>query len=159
MHRRRLLQVIMAVVALMSVMLSGIAANPAYAAGEKTVLLNATFSGSAAFTSATTAVLSGSGNASHMGKTGYFGDVSDITPTADGLTDVLVDTLTILCNQVAVETSPGVFVGTDTWTVIGGTSRFQDATVFGTGTTYVDTNNGIFEKQLDGRISKAKKDK
>ena len=63
------------------------------------------------------------------------------------------DTLTILCNQVIEEISPGVFHGTDTWTVIGGTGRFSDATGSGTGHTYVDLNAGTFTKELTGVIA------
>ena len=42
----------------------------------------------------------------------------------------------------SVQTSPGVFVGTDQWTVIGGTGRFGGATGSGTGVTHIDLNNG-----------------
>ena len=42
----------------------------------------------------------------------------------------------------SVQTSPGVFVGTDQWTVIGGTGRFAGATGSGTGVTHIDLNNG-----------------
>ena len=114
-----------------------------------------------AFTSPTTAELSGSGKAIHLGNTLYAGNVSDIIPTPTGLTNVLVETLTaangdslnFLCTEVAVETSPGVFQATDQWVVIGGTGRFEGATGQGTADTQVNLNNGTFSKQLIGTIS------
>jgi hypothetical protein len=139
---------------------SGAGASPA-SASSNLVPFAASFSGSVAMTGPDSALLSGSGNATHMGKSEYTGNVSAITPTLDGFTDVLVetlvaangDTLTILCIQTAVQTSPGVFVGTDQWTVIAGTGRFAGATGSGTGITHVDLNNFKFDKQLTGIIS------
>ncbi len=51
------------------------------------------------------------------------------------------DTLRILCDQVFVIT-PGMFLGTDTWKVAGGTGQFSHATGSGTGNTtiYLNTN-------------------
>ena len=145
---------------LIALVVSGPGASLAYAKSNQ-VPFKASFSGAVAVTGPTSAVLNGSGMASHLGNTAYTGNVSDITPTASGFTDVLVetltaangDTITILCNQVAVQESPGVFVGTDEWTVIGGTGRFEGATGQGTGVTHIDLNNGTFDKQLTGTIS------
>jgi len=145
---------------LIASMVSGVGIGPAYAASNQ-VSFNGSFSGAVALTGPTTAVLSGSGVARLLGLSAYAGDVSDITSTATGLTDVLVetlsaangDTITILCNQVAVQQAPGVFQGSDEWTVIGGTGRFAGATGSGTGITHIDLNNGTFSKQLMGTIS------
>jgi len=139
---------------------SGAGASPASASSNQ-VPFNASFSGSVAMTGPDSALLSGSGIATYLGNTSYAGDVSAITPTPEGFTDVLVetlvaangDTLTILCIQTAAPTSPGVFLGTDQWIVIGGTGRFAGATGSGTGVTHVDLNNGTFDKQLTGSIS------
>ena len=145
---------------LIALMVSGMGIGPVYAASNQ-VPFNGSFSGAVASSGPTTAVLSGSGIAEQLGLTAYAGNVSDITPTATGFTDVLVetltaangDTLTITCIQVAVQTSPGVYVGTDQWTVVGGTGRFEGATGQGTGVTHIDLNNGKFDKQLTGTIS------
>ncbi len=117
---------------LIALVISGPGASLAYAKSNQ-VPFKASFSGTVAVTGPTSAVLNGSGMASHLGNTAYTGNVSDITPTASGFTDVLVetltaangDTITILCNQVAVQESPGVFVGTDEWTVIGGHVQYN----------------------------------
>ena len=78
-------------------------------------------------------------------------------PNTDSLTETLTaangDTLTILCNQVLEEVSPGVYRGTDTWTVIGGTGRFSDATGSGSGETHVDLNVDTFSKVMTGDIT------
>jgi len=154
------LWVFAAVAMLIALVFSAVSASSVLADSNQ-VPFKAYFSGSAAFTGPTTAVLNGSGNATYLGNTAYIGNVSDITPTPNGLTDVLVetltaangDTLTILCNQVAIQVSPGVFEGADQWTVIGGTGRFAGATGQGTGVTHVNLNNGTFDKQLNGTIS------
>lgn len=145
---------------IVALVISGAGASPAYA-GSNQVPFKASFSGTVTITGPTTAILDGAGKATHLGKTVYEGDVSDITPNETGITDVLVetltaangDTLTILCIQEAEEISPGVFEGTDQWTVIGGTGRFEGATGQGTGVTRVDLNNHTFSKELSGTIS------
>jgi len=145
---------------LIAMLVSGISIGPAHAASNQ-VPFNASFSGTVAFTGPTSAALSGSGISTYLGLTAYAGVVSEITPTDTGLTDVLVetltaangDTITILCNQVAVQQASGVFQGSDEWTVIGGTGRFAGATGSGTGIAHVDLNNGTFSKQLIGTIS------
>lgn len=139
---------------------AGTGTSLAYADSNQ-IPFNGSFSGAVTITGETTAALGGSGIAAHLGLSAYVANVSDITPTATGFTDVLVetltaangDTLTIRCVQVAVQTSPGVFVGTDQWTVTGGTGRFAGATGQGTGVTQVNLNSGTFTKQLIGTIS------
>jgi hypothetical protein len=147
---------------LIALMSAGTSTSLAFASSSQIqVPFQGSISGTVAFTGPTTAVLSASGNATYLGLTAYTGDVSDITPTPTGLTNVLVetltaangDTLTFLCSEVAIETSPGVFQATDQWVVIGGTGRFAGATGQGTADTHVDLNNGTFTKQLTGTIS------
>jgi hypothetical protein len=145
---------------LIALVVSGRSTNLAYAASNQ-VPFTGSFSGTVAFTGPTTAVLSGSGIALYLGRTNYAGNVSAITPTATGMTDVLVetltaangDTLTIHCKQVATQKSPGIFNATDQWTVAGGTGHFAGATGSGTGVTHIDLNSGTFSKQLTGTIS------
>jgi hypothetical protein len=141
---------------------AGTGTSLAYASSSQVqVPFMGSISGTVAFTSPTTAVLSASGVATHLGRTTYAGNVSDITLTPTGLTNVLVetltaangDTLTFYCTEVAVETSPGVYQATDQWVVIGGTGRFEGATGQGTADTHVDLNNGTFTKQVTGTIS------
>jgi len=110
----------------------------------------------------TTFTLAGTGNASHLGKISYAGDVlitSGTVGTTD-ITDILTetltaangDTLTLLCNQTAT-LSGGVYHGTDSWTVIGGTGRFSGATGSGTGETYVYLSSLTFTKTSTGAIT------
>lgn len=109
-------------------------------------------------------VLEGSGTSSHLGATSYRADgvIETIDPVTGAITDSLTetltaasgDTLTIYCEQSGELLSPGVYHGTDRWTVIGGTGRFSDATGSGTGDTYVDLNEETFSKQLTGSITK-----
>jgi hypothetical protein len=146
---------------LIALVTAGTGTSLVYAKSSHQIPFKGSISGTVAFTGPTTAVLSASGNLTHLGHTAYAGDVSDITPTPTGLTNVLVetltaangDTLTFFCTEVAVETSPGVFQATDQWVVIGGTGRFEGATGQGIADTHVDLNNGTFSKQLTGTIS------
>ncbi len=54
--------------------------------------------------------------------------------------------------------SPGLFLGTDSWTVIGGTGKFAGATGSGTGVTHVDLNPSklTFTKDFTGTITRDK---
>jgi hypothetical protein len=63
------------------------------------------------------------------------------------------DTLTLRCDQTATPKKPGVLHGVDTWTVIGGTGRFANASGSGTGTTDADLNKGTFTKMMSGSIT------
>ncbi len=145
---------------LIALITSGISANLAFASSNM-VPFTASISGTVVLTSPTTAVLSGSGNGTYMGPITYAGNVSNITPTPTGLTNDLVetltaangDTITFFCKEVAVQTSPGVFHGTDQWVVTGGTGRFAGATGSGTADTHVDLNKGTFTKNVTGTIS------
>ncbi len=145
---------------LIALVVSGISTNLAYAASNQ-VPFTGSISGTVTFTGPTTAVLSGSGIATYLGSTNYAGNVGDITQTSTGLTNVVVetftatngDTLTTICTELAVETSPGVYHGTDQWVVTGGTGRFKGATGQGTADTRADLNSGTFSKQLTGTIS------
>lgn len=147
---------------LIALVSAGTGTNLAFASSSQVQApFKGTISGTVVLTGPTTAVLSGSGIATYLGLTGYAGDVSDITPTPTGLTNVLVetltaangDTLTFFCTEVAVEISPGVYQATDQWVVIGGTGGFAGAVGQGTANTQVNLNNGTLTKQLTGTIS------
>jgi hypothetical protein len=108
-------------------------------------------------------LLDGTAIATDLGRSKYSGDVEIQTQDAGSgvITDILVetltaangDTLTILCQQTAVPVGAGVYHGTDTWTVIGGTGRLRDATGSGTGDTQIDLVNHVFTKHLSGSIT------
>ena len=160
--KRGKLWMFLTVAMLIALVTAGTGTSLAYASSSPVqVPFMGSISGTVAFTGETTAALSASGVATYLGFTTYAGNVSDITPTPTGLTNVLVetltaangDTLTFFCTEVAVEISPGVFQATDQWVVIGGTGRFEGATGQGTADTHVDLNNGTFTKQLTGTIS------
>ena len=150
---------VLTVVTAVAMLIIGIGANPAYAATNQPVPFMGSVSGTVIVDlNAGTIELAGTGMASHLGNVkSYKADGSLTSPTTDTLTETLTaangDTLTILCNQVLEVISPGVFRGTDTWTVIGGTGRFSHATGSGSGETNVDLNVGTFTKQLTGTIS------
>jgi hypothetical protein len=158
MYHHRLLQWVIVVVLLMAVAASGVTARSARA-DDSPSPLKASVSGTVSLTSESTFQLAGTVKANRIGNMkGYQANGTFTSPTTDTLTETLTaangDTLTILCNQVIEETGvPGVLHGTDTWTVIGGTGRFSNATGSGTGETNVDLNAGTFTKQMTGVIS------
>ncbi len=133
-------------------------------AAEPSVPFKASVAGTLAPTSATTFELAGSGLASHLGDLQSYDasvTITGVDPATGVITDTLVetltaangDTITILCQQTATPVSPGVYVGSDEWTVIGGTGRFGGATGSGDGETHVDLNLGTFTKDLAGSIT------
>jgi len=157
MKRHRLLQLLAIALMLMTGAVSGLNVKPASAA-EPAVPFMASVSGAASITGSSTFELSGAGNASHLGNVkSYHGDGSFTGPNTDILIETLVaangDTLTIRCSQVLEEISPGVYRGTDSWTVIGGTGRLSGATGSGTGVTNVNLNTGTFTKNTTGAIA------
>ena len=139
----------------------GMGANAASAA-EHAVPFTFSVSGRGSLTGSSI-TLAGAGQASHLGHISYNanGVITGKNPTTGVITDTLKETLTaangdsltILCHQVATPISPGVYHGTDTWTVTGGTGRFSSATGFGTGDTHVDLNAGTFTKAETGTIT------
>ncbi len=148
--------------ALLTVAVSGLAVNPASAASPTTPF-SASTEGTVAATGETSFALAGSGKAIHLGQVSYQGDVqvTSVDPETGVITDVLTetltaangDTLTLLCTQVATPVAPGVYLGSDQWTVIGGTGRFSGATGSGTGETHVDLNAGTFSKASTGTLT------
>ncbi|MDH3292836.1 MAG: hypothetical protein OER95_00780 [Acidimicrobiia bacterium] len=143
--------------------LAGTGALATAAAGESSpVPFKASVSGTVTATGASTFRLDASGLASHLGRLDAYigeGTITSIDPETGVITDVLIetftaangDTLTIRCDQVLEPMGNGLLEGTDTWTVIGGTGRFEDATGSGTGTTAV-VDLATFTKELKGMI-------
>lgn len=156
--RSRLLSMTAVLAAVVVVM----GATPAMAAPSESI--TAAVLGTVTQSSESTYELAGVGASSRLGGFTYAGHVQiiDVDSEANVVTDVLIetlrmpngDTVTIRCDQVATPGDGGVLVGSDTWTVIGGTGRYQNATGSGTGTTYADLAAGSFTKVLTGVISR-----
>jgi hypothetical protein len=155
----------MLVVMLIAMGTIGIGANSASAAAGHPVPFRASYSGTAAFTSATTALLTGTGIASHLGRSTNVNHITVIGPATScpgGFANINVETLTaangdtlVLTgpHDVGCPTRPGVVHGTGDWTVTGGTGRFAGATGQGTFVGGADFNKGTFSFQLNGTIS------
>ena len=143
----------------------GIGANSASAAAGHQVPFRASYSGTAAFTSATTALFTGTGIASHLGRSTNVNHITVTGPATScsgGFANINVETLTAANgdtlelrgpHDVGCPTRPGVVHGTGDWTVTGGTGRFAGATGQGTFVGGADFNKGTFSFQLSGTIS------
>ena len=145
------------VVLLMSVTLSGLVVSAASADGGNDPF-KASISGTLSFTGAETFELAGLVKANRIGNNQNYQATGAFTSSN---TDVLIETLTtangdklvIQCVQELEQIGPGIFRGTDNWTIIGGTGRFSNATGSGTGQTIADVNTGTFTKELVGFIN------
>jgi len=145
---------------------TGIGVNSASAAAGHQVPFRASYSGTAAFTSATTALFTGTGIASHLGRST---NVNHITvsgqggcPGGGGFANINVETLTAANGDTLVLTGDhdqacptglNAVHGTGHWIVTGGTGRFAGATGQGTFDGGADFNQGTFSFQLTGTIS------
>ena len=157
----------MLVVMLIAMGTIGIGANSASAAAGHQVSFRASYSGTAAFTSATTAVFNGTGIASHLGLSTNENHITVIGPDTScpqGFANENDETLTAANgDQLMLKgphdvgcpspTDPKVVHGTGTWTVVGGTGRFAGATGQGIFVGGADFNKGTFSFQLTGTIS------
>ena len=157
----------MLVVMLIAIGTIGIGANSASAAAGHQVPFKASYSGTAAFTSATTALLTGTGIASHLGRSTNVNHITVTGPATScsgGFANVNRETLTAANgDQLMLKgphdvgcpspTDPTVVHGTGAWTVAGGTGRFAGATGQGTFVGGADFNQGTFSFQLTGTIS------
>lgn len=149
------------VVALLTLGFAALSVAPALAKSSNTTPFGSVVSGTVTATGPGTFDLAGSG-LSTFGRISYAGQVQITSSDSNGvLTDVLTetltsakgDTLTLLCEETATPMSPGVYQGRDTWSVIGGTGRFANASGSGTGSTAVDLNAGTFSKVSTGSIN------
>ena len=154
----------MLVVMLIAIGTIGIAGNPASAASTHQVPFHASFSGTAAFTSATTALFTGAGTASHLGRSTNVNHITVSGPAncPGGFANINIETLTAANGDTLVltgdhdqacPTGPEAVHGIGDWTVTGGTGRFAGATGQGTFDGVADFGQGTFSFQLTGTIS------
>ena len=154
----------MLVVMLIAMGTIGIGANSASAAAGHQVPFRASYSGTAAFTSATTALLTGTGIASYLGRSTNENHITVSGPAScpSGFANINIETLTAANGDTLVltgdhdqgcPTGPNAVHGTGDWTVTGGTGRFARATGQGTFDGVADFNRGTFSFQLTGTIS------
>src|SRR5215470_16390973 len=156
----------MLVVMLIAIGAIGIGANSASAAAGDQVPFRASFSGTAAFTSPTTAVFTGTGIATHLGLSTNENNITVLGPDSScsgGFANKNVEMLTAANGDTLVLTGPhdvgcptgrpNAVHGTGDWTVTGGTGRFAGATGQGTFDGGADFNQGTFSFQLTGTIS------
>jgi hypothetical protein len=154
----------MLVVMLMAMAAIGIGGNSAFAASTHPVPFKAHYSGTAAFTSATTALFTGTGIASHLGRSTNENHITVSGPGScpGGFANINVETLTAANGDTLVltgdhdqacPTGPNAVHGTGHWIATGGTGRFAGATGQGTFDGVADFNRGTFSFQLTGTIS------
>jgi hypothetical protein len=154
----------MLVVMLIAIVAIGIAGNPASAAGVHQLPFQASYSGTAAFTSATTALFTGTGIARYLGRSTNVNHITVSGPAScpGGFANINVETLTAANGDTLVftgdrdqgcPTGPNAVHGTGEWTVTGGTGRFAGVTGQGTFDGVADFNQGTFSFQLTGTIS------
>ena len=157
----------MLVVMLIAMGTIGIGANSASAAAGHQVPFRASYSGTAAFTSATTALFTGTGIASHLGSSTNVNNITVLGPDTScpgGFANKNVETLTAANGDMLMlkgphdvgcpsPTDPNVVHGTGDWTVTGGTGRFAGATGQGIFVGGADFTTHKFSFQLTGTIS------
>jgi hypothetical protein len=160
MIRNRHMLVVMPI-ALMAIVIGGSAAS---AETDHQIAFHGSYSGTAAFTSATTALFTGTGTASDLGRSrnenhitltgpascpGGFGNINvEKLIAANGDTLVLTGD-----HDQACPTGPNAVHGIGEWTVTRGTGRFAGATGKGTFDGVADFDRGTFSFQLNGTIS------
>src|SRR6267143_1235689 len=144
-----------------------LAAFPAVFATHSTPF-NGSFSGSFALTSSgTKATITGSGVREHMGETSFAASSTITGPAAScehGFTATEQETFTAAngdkvftsSNDVLCPTSANTFQITGSWTITGGTGRFEDAS--GTGTFHAlgvmtSSTSGTFSLTATGTIT------
>jgi hypothetical protein len=145
-----------------TIVVMALAAMPAVA--QEQLPFSGTYSGTVAFTGPTSAALQGSGTASHLGKSTMVGTVQVVGPASscsDGFAAQLMITLTaangdqlfLVVTDESCQVAPGMFEGTGTYEITGGTGRFADATGSGTFDGRGDFTTGTFIQTFDGTIS------
>jgi hypothetical protein len=160
MTRKRLVLVAMPL-ALMASVTGGSAAS---AATDHQIALHGSFSGTAAFTSTTTALFTGTGTAGHLGRSRNENNITLTGPAScpGGFGNINVEKLTAANGDTLVltgdhdqacPTGPNAVHGIGEWTVTRGTGRFAGATGKGTFDGVADFDRGTFSFQLNGTIS------
>jgi hypothetical protein len=140
-------------------------ASPASAAGND-IPFQASFTGTAAFTSSGAPVFAGSGQAEHMGLSTTTGYVvfTNLPPTCAGgvpndnyetLTAANGDAFTIVSHDVACPTGPYQYHGSGDWSVVpgSGTGRFTGVSGQGSFDGHSDFYQGVFDMELSGTIT------
>jgi hypothetical protein len=136
--------------------------NAAFAAPTGSAF-QATYTGTGAFTSATTVQFNGTGKATLLGASTNHGDIVITGPDAScpgGLANINVETLTasngdvleLTMHDVACPVTTNVFNGTGHWEVTRGTGRFVGATGQGTMEGHADFNQGTFIHRMVGTV-------
>ena len=155
----------MLVVMLIAIGTIGIGANSASAAAGHQVPFRASYSGTAAFNSATgTALFTGTGIASYLGRSTNVNHITVSGPAScpGGFANINVETLTAANGDTLVltgphdqacPTGPNAVHGTGDWNVTGGTGRFAGATGQGIFVGGADFTTHKFSFQLTGTIS------
>jgi hypothetical protein len=146
-------------------LMTGMLSNAASAASTTPAgaPFRASYAGTAAFTSASTVLLSGTGTGTLLGAGTNRGDavIHGLDPSCPGgLANTNVETLTaangdilvLTMHDIACPVSPNVFHGTGHWEVTGGTGRFFGAAGQGTMEGDADFNQGRFVHRMVGTI-------
>src|SRR5262245_26520023 len=137
-------------------------------AGNSQAPFEAHISGTPTWTGPTTVETHGAGIATHVGRVVNSGEILLSAPTAGcpggalGLPNVHTETLTAVNGDqlvvgivgFACQTGPDAYEGTGTWSVIGGTGRFEGTTGRGTLVGRADFAAGECEFALVGTISR-----
>ena len=140
----------------------GMGATSAHAAPTQ-VPFTGSYAGTLTSTSPTTVALSGTGVATYLGPITEKGLITIQGPascaggfavlTNETLANATGNALTLAFNAVMCPVSPGVFQGTGTWVVSGGTGQFSGAAGQGTTHSIGDFNQDLFGCLLTGAIS------
>ena len=145
-----------------TIVVMALAAMPAVAQEQRP--FSGTYRGTVGFTSPTTGAYQGSGTASHLGNSTIVGTVQAVGPASscsDGfaarhmitLTAANGDQLFLVVTDDSCQVAPGVYEGTGTYEITGGTGRFAGATGSGTFDGRGDFNTGTFLQTFEGTIS------
>ena len=142
----------------------GIAAAPAYAAGNQRFPFSAFYSGTVSFRSDGVWLLNGRGIATLMGRStnqGYLVFTTVPVDCAGGvpsdnhetLTAANGDSLSIVSHDVACPVGQNLYQGSGYWEVLGGTGRFTGAMGGGSFVGYADLNQDTVKFHWFGSIS------
>ena len=146
---------------------TGMGETAAYAAGQQ-VPFHGSYSGTAAMGANGAPVFSGTGNATHLGRSttvGYAVFTTAPASSAGGVSNDNYETLTaengdsftIVSHDVACSIGPNRFHGSGDWDVVpgSGTGRFTGVTGHGKFDGHTDFMQGVFDMELTGTISAA----